>query len=173
MVLQQRQRHVVSINGDAIHYYSRETGLHQTRSTTSYKLAKTESSSINSSTGVPTSVVGLSINRVNTIQEGSGLPVQSSSTLSLWEYIPTWGGNWKWEDIGNSQATKVGTLWIAGGQKAGAPIWTMNKSYNRRQAADLLVVGWIIFLQKDVPSSDRIILGKSRTASSFFAEMVG
>jgi hypothetical protein len=58
------------INGNTIHYYNRETGWRQTRSTMSYKLAKTETSPLNSPTGVWTPVVALSINRLNKLQEG-------------------------------------------------------------------------------------------------------
>jgi hypothetical protein len=98
----------------------------------SYKLAKIENPPLNSPTGVLTSVVALSINKVNKLQEGSDLPVETLRNLLFWEYIATWGGNWMWEDIDDSQTTKADTSWIAEGLKAGILIWTTDGSYNRK-----------------------------------------
>jgi hypothetical protein len=93
-------------------------------------------------------VVVLSINRVNKLQEGSDLPVETSSTLLFLGYIATWGRNWMWEDIDNNQTIKVDTLWIAERLKAGILIWTKDRSYDRKQVADLSGVGWIIVFKK-------------------------
>jgi hypothetical protein len=120
------------IDNKTINTYKRETGWHQTRSTMSYKLAKTETFPLNSPTGVPTSVVALSINRVNKLQEGSDLPVETLSVLWFCKYIATWGGNWMWEDIDNNQTTKADTLWIAEGLKTGTLIWTTDGSYDMK-----------------------------------------
>ncbi len=106
------------IDRETINYYKHETGWHQTRSITSYKLAKTETSPLNSPTGVLISVAALSIDRVNKLQEGSDLPVETSSNSLFWEYIAPWGENWMWEDIDDSQTTKADTSWIAEGLKA-------------------------------------------------------
>ncbi len=116
------------IDGKTIIYYKCKTGWRQTRSTTSYKLAKMKKPLLNSPTGVLTSVVALSINKVNKLQEGSDLPVETLRNLSFWEYIATWSGNWMWEDIDDSQTTKADTSWIAEGLKAGTLIWTTDGS---------------------------------------------
>jgi hypothetical protein len=112
---------------------------------TSYKLAKMETAPSKMPIGVPTSVMALLPNRVNKLQEVSDLPVETSRALLFWECLETWGGIWMWEDINNSQATKADTSWIAEGLKAGSLIWATDGSYDRKQAADLSGVGWIIF----------------------------
>jgi hypothetical protein len=77
--------------------------------------------------------------------------VETSITLSFWEYIATWGRNWMWEDIDDSQVTKADTSWIAEGLKAETLIWKTDGSYNRKQAKDLSGMGWIIFCKKTGP----------------------
>jgi hypothetical protein len=76
---------------------------------TSCKLAKTEIAHSNLPICVPTSAVALLFNRVNKLQEGSDLSVETSKALLFWEYLETWGGTWMWDDIDNSQATKADT----------------------------------------------------------------
>jgi hypothetical protein len=55
----------------------------------------------------------------------------------------------------------------------GSLIWTTDRSYDRKRAADLLGVGWIIFCK----TTGKRIMGsfweRSSTASSFCAEMLG
>jgi hypothetical protein len=106
---------VYQIDGKAMEYYRCETSWCQTRSTTSYHLVRLETSPINSPQGVLTLVIVLSSNRVHKLQEGSDLLQEPLTDLSFWEYITTWGGNWMWEDINNSQTTKADTMWIAEG----------------------------------------------------------
>jgi hypothetical protein len=138
---------------------------------TRYKLAKMETAPSKMPIGVPTSVVALLSNRVNKLQKGSDLPVETSKASLFWEYVETWGGTWMWEDINNSQATKADISWIAEGLKAGSLIWAMDGSYDRKQAADLSGVGWIIFCKKT--GFWLTGWGKSATASSSRVKMLG
>ncbi len=62
------------------------------------------------------------------------------------------------EGINATQRTKEDTTWIAEGMQEGTLIWTTDGSYNRKRAADLLGVSWIIFWKQTGPN--RIILGK-------------
>ena len=54
---------------------------------TSYKLAKMEIAPSKMPTGVPTSAVTPPSNRVNKLQEGSDLPVETLRALSFWEIL--------------------------------------------------------------------------------------
>ncbi len=61
------------------------------------------------------------------------------------EFIDTCGGNWMWRNINTGDKPKDDMQWVADGMTAGTLIWTTDGSYNRKRAADLLRVGWIIF----------------------------
>jgi hypothetical protein len=68
---------------------------------------------------------------------------------------------------------KVDTLWIPEGLKAGSLIWATDGSYDRKQAADLSGMGWIIFFKKTGFWLTGSFWEKSLTAISFCAEMLG
>ncbi len=162
------------IDSNTIDYYDCETGWCKTRSTKNYKLAKTETSPLNSPTGVPTSVVALSINRINKLQEGQAYQ---------WRHqAPYRSGNISQPGAGTGcgmilmiakqpKRTPHG-LWIAEGLKAGTLIWTTDRSYHRKQLTDLSGVGWIIFCKKTGLWLTGSFWEKSPTASSFRAEML-
>jgi hypothetical protein len=76
------------MDGGTVELYTHKIGW-RTRSMTSYKLAKTEIAPLKMPIGVPTSVVALASNRVNKLQEGSDLPVETSRALLFWEYLET------------------------------------------------------------------------------------
>jgi hypothetical protein len=63
--------------------------------------------------------------------------------------------------------------WIAEGLKTGSLIWATGGSYNRKQAADLSGMGWIIFCKKTGFWLTGSFWEKSSTASSFCTEMLG
>ena len=50
-----------------------------------------------------------------------------------------------WEDIDFTQTTTQDLQWIAKGMKNNTLVWMTNGSYDRKKAADLSIVGWIIF----------------------------
>jgi hypothetical protein len=78
-----------------------------------------------------------------------------------------------WNDINAREYPKDNMKWIGEGMTEGSLIWTTDRSYNRKRAADLLGVGWIIFCK----TTGRRIMGffweQLSTASSFFTEMLG
>jgi hypothetical protein len=53
-----------------------------------------------------------------------------------------------WDGIDNSQETKRDLSWIADGMSSNYLIWTTDGSHNRKKAADLCGVGWVIFCTK-------------------------
>ena len=50
-----------------------------------------------------------------------------------------------WCDINTGGKPKDDMQWVADGMTAGTLIWMTNGSYDRKRAADLSVVGWVIF----------------------------
>ncbi len=50
-----------------------------------------------------------------------------------------------WRDIVNGDKSKDNMQWVAEGMTAGTLIWTTDRSYDRKRAADLSGAGWIIF----------------------------
>ncbi len=95
--------------------------------------------------GALTSVIVLPTISVNKLQEGPPLVLPQTNSISFWGYIAKWGGTWMWGGIDATQRTKEDTTWIAEGMQEGTLIWTIDGSYDRKRAADLLGVGWIIF----------------------------
>ncbi len=53
-----------------------------------------------------------------------------------------------WEDIDFTQETTQDLKWVAKGMKNNILVWVTDGSYNRKQAADLSAVGWIIFCKR-------------------------
>jgi hypothetical protein len=90
----------------------------------------------------------------------------------FWGFIASSGGSWMWRNIDNINKPKDNIQWIAEGMTAGILVWTINKSYDRKRAADSSGVGWIVFCK----TTGRLITGsfweQSTTASSFRAEML-
>jgi hypothetical protein len=52
-------------------------------------------------------------------------------------------------------------------------VWTTNGSYDRKKAANLSIVGWIIFCKDSGLQMTGTFWEKSPSASSFRAEMLG
>ncbi len=65
-----------------------------------------------------------------------------------------------WESIDKSQQTKHNLTWLVESMKSNTLIWVTDGSYDRKRAADLCGVGWIIFLQQNRTTVDRHILGE-------------
>jgi hypothetical protein len=78
-----------------------------------------------------------------------------------------------WEDINFTQTTTQDLQWIAEGMKNNNLVWTTNGSYDRKKAADLSVVGWIIFCKDSGLQMIGTFWEKSPLASSFRVEMLG
>jgi hypothetical protein len=78
-----------------------------------------------------------------------------------------------WRNIDNSDTLKDDMQWVTDRMLADTLIWTTDGTYDRKQAADLSGVGWIIFCK----ATGRQITGsfweQSIIASSFQAEMLG
>ena len=78
-----------------------------------------------------------------------------------------------WENIDDSQQSKHNLLWLAEGMKSNTLTWVTDGSYDRKQAADLCGVGWIIFCSKTGIRLTGTFWERSQSASSYRAEMLG
>jgi hypothetical protein len=113
--------------------------------TSTYQKTQKDTSTQNFPTGIPTSVVGISECKVNKLQDSPLPPTPRDNTQSFWEFIPTWGGTWMWDNIDSKAHSKDNILLIAEGMTKGLLIWMTDVSYDRKKAGDLSRAGWIIF----------------------------
>ena len=79
-----------------------------------------------------------------------GVPLAKGPLLptDFWEFLDTWGGTWMWESIDDSQQSKHNLSWLVEGMESNTLTWVTDGSYDRKRAADLCGVGWIIFCSK-------------------------
>jgi hypothetical protein len=78
-----------------------------------------------------------------------------------------------WEGINKSQLTKHNLTWMVEGMKSNTLIWATDRSYDRKRAADLCGVGWIIFCSKTGLRLTAMFWERTISASSYQAEMLG
>ncbi len=78
-----------------------------------------------------------------------------------------------WDGINNSQETKWDLAWIADGMSSNSLIWTTDGSHNRKKAANLCEVGWVIFCTKMSLRLTGNFWERLQAASSYRAEMLG
>ncbi len=123
--------------------------------------------------GIPTSIIRISESKMNKLQEGSLPPPTTEYSTPFWEFIDTWGGNCMGRNINTGDKRKDNLQWVADGMTVGTLIWTTDGSYNRKRAADLLRVGWIIFCKAIGQQITGSFWEHSITASLFRAEMLG
>ena len=72
------------------------------------------------------------------------------------------------------QETNQDLKWVAEGMQNNTLVWTMDGSYNRKWAADLSNVSWIIFCKRTGLQMTGTFWEKSPSARSLFmAEMLG
>jgi hypothetical protein len=78
-----------------------------------------------------------------------------------------------WEGIDAGTYSKDNLTWIAEGMTNGTLIWMTDRSYDRKKAAYLSGVRWIIFCSQTGMHISRNFWEQSLTGSSFRAEMLG
>ena len=78
-----------------------------------------------------------------------------------------------WDDIDFTQDTTQDLKWVVEGMQNNTLVWTTDGSYDRKRAADLSSVGWIIFCKRTGLRVTGTLWEKSPSASSFRAEMLG
>ncbi len=78
-----------------------------------------------------------------------------------------------WESIDVSQQSKHNLSWLVEGMESITLTWVMDGLYNRKRAADLCGVGWIIFFSKTGQRLTGTFWERSPSASSYRADMLG
>ncbi len=74
--------------------------------------------------GAPTSVTTtFSEATVTKHNEGPVLAKGPKQPADFWEFLASWGGEWMWEGIDDSQATKQDLTWLVEGMKTRTLIW--------------------------------------------------
>jgi hypothetical protein len=142
-----------------IQKFARATGWRRTCSTTTFELKQITSQEKTILKGVPTSVVNIAESRVNKLHKGPPPITMADGPTSFWNFINSWGGIWMWQDISNTDKPKDDIQWVADGMMAGTLIWATDGSYDRKRAADLSGVRWIVFLHSHWATTHGIVLG--------------
>ncbi len=86
--------------------------------------------------------------KVNKLNEGVPFAKKTLLPTDFWEFLDTWGGTWMWESIYDSQQSKHNLSWLVVGMKLNTLTWVTDSLYDRKRAADLCGVGWVIFCSK-------------------------
>ncbi len=85
----------------------------------------------------------------------------------------SWGGEWMWERIENSQTTKHDLSWLIKGMNTNSLLWVTDGSYDRKCTPVISGAGWIIFCQT---TGKRLVISfweKSPLAISYRAKLLG
>jgi hypothetical protein len=123
--------------------------------------------------GHPTSVKAISSTKVNKLQEVPSFADATKEYTIFWDFIQSWGGSWMWDDIDFVQETTQELKWVAQGMQNNTLVWTTDRSYNRKRAANLTGVGWIIFCKRTGLWMTGTFWEKPPSASLFRAKMLG
>ncbi len=115
---------------------------------TSYELVWEEDLLPTFKRGAPTSVLTFTNMKVTKLNEGAPLAKGPLLPTDFWEFLNTWGGTWMWKGIDDSQQSKHNLSWLVEGMESNSLTWVTDDSYDRKRAADLCGVGWIIFCSK-------------------------
>ncbi len=135
-----------------------------------YTLAWKEKLGAHHAIGEPVSVQGSDDTHVYKLNVGPPLARGPQQPSDFWVYIKNWGGEWMWEGIEDSQATKSDLSWLIQGMRSHSLLWVTDGSYDRKRAPTLSGVGWIIFCQHSGKRLVGSFWEKSSSASSYRAE---
>jgi len=156
-----------------VHHYLRTANNRRTRSSTPYDLAWEEDLIPTFKRGALTSVITYTNTKVNKLNKGVPFAKGLLLPTNFWEFLDTWGETWMWESIDDSQQYKHNLSWIVEGMKSNTLTWVTDGLYDRKRAADLCGVGWIIFCSKTGLRLTGTFWERSPSASSYHAEMLG
>jgi len=156
-----------------VYHYQRTATYRRTRSSLSYDIAREEDLTPAFKRGTPTSVLTSTNTRVNKLNDGPLFAKEPPLPTDFWEFLNTWGGTWMWASIDNSQQSKHDLLWLLEGMKFNTLTWVTDGSYDRKRAADLCGVGWVIFCSKTGTRLTGTFWERSPAVSSYRAEMLG
>ena len=134
------------VDNNKIHHYRAREG--RTRQTTEYDVEWTGEYA-GEVRGLPTSVTTtFSEATVSKLKEGPQLSKGPSQPADFWDFLNSWGGSWMWEGIDDSQSSKHDLTWVVHGMRNKSLKWVTDGSYDRKRAAEISGVGWVIFCTK-------------------------
>jgi len=156
-----------------VHHYLRTANSRRTRSSTCYDLAWEEHLTPTFKRGTPTSVLTYTNTKVNRLNKGVPFATKTLLPTDFWEFLNTWGGTWMWESIDDSQQSKLNLSWLVEGMQLNTLTWVTDGSYDRKRAADLCGVRWVIFCSKTGLRLTGTFWERLPSASSYRAGMLG
>ena len=65
-----------------------------------------------------------------------------------------------WEGMDEGQSTKHDLTWVVQGMRNKSLYWVTDGSYNRKRAAEISGVGWVIFCKKNRQAFNVLVLGE-------------
>jgi hypothetical protein len=136
------------IEGERLVHFKPAWGFRLMRSTITYQRVWVKKYNSQTPLGHPTSVRIISSTKVNKLQEGPRFINSPKEHTNFWDFICSWGVCWMWDDIDFTQDTTQDLRWVADGMQNNTLVWTTDGSYDRKRAADLSGVGWIIFCKR-------------------------
>jgi len=156
------------VEGNKVHHYVERRG--RTRRSVEYDLSWTEDYA-GQQLGSPSSVTAtFSEATVTKLNEGPELATSLNQPADFWEFLYSWGGEWMWEGL---DGDKTEMTWLTEGMKQGSLIWVTDGSYNRKMAADVSGVGWVVLCNKTGKRLTCWCWERSDSADSYRAEMLG
>ncbi len=123
--------------------------------------------------GHPVSVQGVDDTQVNKMNTGPALARGPQQPSNFWEFSRSWGGEWMWDGVKDSQATKLDLSWLIQGMEMNSLIWVTDSSCDRKCTPVIGRVGWIIFCQTTGKHLVGLFWKKSPLASLYRAELLG
>ena len=123
--------------------------------------------------GLPISVTGLAIQQVVKLSTGPALTTAAEARMGFWDFLHRWGGTWMWEVVEYGKDTPVDVQWLVDGLCNGTSIWATDGSYDRKRAADLCGVGWMVYCTNTGFRLTGTFWERSTLASFYRAELLG
>ena len=149
---------------NTVFHYKLAAGLRFTQSTRTYHMSHKEPLLPNIDHGLPISVAGLAKQQVVKL---------STAHIRFWDFLYSWGGTWMWEVMEYGKDTPVDIQWLVDGLCNGTSIWATDGSYDRKKAADLCGLGWMVYCTNTGFRVTGTFWERSTSASLYRAELLG
>jgi hypothetical protein len=100
------------VEGSTIFYYKPSSGFRVTQATRSYQIVREEPLLPTFIQGTPTSITGLTVQRVVKLSKGPALAKSLNGRQDFWEFLYSWGGQWMWEGIEAGKGLPYDMSWV-------------------------------------------------------------
>ena len=161
------------IEDDFVYHYLPTQATRRTRSALEYNLTWKEKLRGDQKMGRPVSVRGLNDKSVSIMNTGPLFSRGPHQPSDFWEFLRSWGGEWMWDGIEDSQGKKLDLSWLIEGMRTNLLLWVTDGSYDRKRAPVISGVGWIVFCKTTGKRLVGSFWEKSPSASSYKAKLLG